>query len=557
MELIRRSRQIGQAVKNVQRLRQIISVFAKHGFVDIVERMDLSKFLPARLSAYVAEEAEFTMAQRLRTSFEELGPTFIKFGQLLSTRSDLLPESFIEEFTKLQDNVQVLSFDVVRGVVEKELGRKLEAAYTTFNEAPLAAASIGQVHEATLLDGSHVVVKVQRPDIDKIIDTDVSLLAFLAGLLEKYVPETRVLGPKTIVNEFFRTLSQELDFVVEANNMSKIAENMSEIEGIVVPKVYKNLSTHRVLTLEKFEGIRVNDLKAVDAAGIDRKAIVELGARAFFKSVMIDGLFHGDLHGGNLFILPGNKLGIIDFGIVGRLSQKSRDQLASMVMALVTEDYETLCYEYADLGNVTSSIDFDAFQRDVRNTLSPHMGLSLSDLNVGKVLIEATKIAATYNVKVPGDWMTVFKALFTIEGMGRTLDPDFDLLAMGEDLVKDLVKEQYSFQRITKEAAFLTKDLLALLQVLPRQIRWMLKKFNSNDFAFEIKSPELQEIRVQMDRNGRRMSQSILIAGLFIAGSQAMQHDFGGTFAGYPTVTMVFYGLGFVALFNFIVKSFR
>lgn len=562
MELIRRSRQIGQAVKNVQRLRQIISVFAKHGFVDIVERMDLSKFLPARLSAYVAEEAEFSIAQRLRTAFEELGPTFIKFGQLLSTRSDLLPDSYIEEFTKLQDNVQVLPFEVVRGVVEKELGRKLEAAYSTFNENPLAAASIGQVHEATLLDGSRVVVKVQRPDIEKIIDTDVSLLAFLAGLLEKYVPETRVIGPKTVVNEFFRTLSQELDFIVEANNMSKIAENMSEIEGIVIPRVYKTLSTHRVLTLEKFEGIRVNDLKAVDAAGVDRKLIVELGARAFFKSVMIDGLFHGDLHGGNLFILPGNKLGIIDFGIVGRLSQKSRDQLASMVMALLSEDYETLCYEYADLGNVTSSIDFDAFQRDVRNTLSPHMGLSLSDLNVGKVLIEATKIAANYNVKVPGDWMTVFKALFTIEGMGRTLDPDFDLLSMGEDLVKDLVKEQYSFQRITKEAAFMTKDLVALLQVLPRQIRWMLKKFNSNDFAFEIKSPELQEIRLQMDRNGRRMSQSILIAGLFIAGSMTLNHDFGqdnlvGTFGGYPTIAVIFYALGFVALFNFVVKSFR
>jgi ubiquinone biosynthesis protein len=214
-------------------------------------------------------------------------------------------------------------------------------------------------------------VKVQRPEIEKMIDTDVSLLAFLAGLLEKYVPETRMLGPTTIVEEFFKTLAFELDFVVEANNIKKIADNTVDVPEVVLPKVYKSLSTHKILTLEKFDGIRVNDLKALDAAGIDRKKIVELGARTFFKWVMIDGLFHGDLHGGNLFILPGNRLGIIDFGIVGRLSQKARDQLANMVMALLTEDYENLCYEYAELGGAEASIDFEGFQREVRNTLSP------------------------------------------------------------------------------------------------------------------------------------------------------------------------------------------
>ncbi len=557
MGWIRRSRQFGQAVKNVQRLKQIISVFAKHGFVDVVERVNLSKFLPARFSTEASAEAELTTAYRLRMAFEELGPTFIKFGQLLSTRSDLLPDSFIEEFTKLQDNVQPLPYEAVKAVVERELGGKLEAIFSTFSEAPLAAASIGQVHEAELPGGQRVVVKVQRPEIGKIIDTDVSLLAFLAGLLEKYVPETRIVDPRIVVNEFFRTLSYELDFKVEANNMTKMAENMHGFPDIVIPRVFKQLSTHRVITLEKLDGIRVNDLKALDVANVDRKRIVELGARAFFNSVMIDGLFHGDLHGGNLFILSGNRLGIIDFGIVGRLSQKSRDQLASMVMSLLTEDYENLCYEYAELGGTGSSIDFDAFQRDVRNTLSPYMGLSLSELNVGRVLIEATKIAARYHVKVPGDWMMVFKAILTIEGMGRTLDPDFDLLAMGEDLVKDLVKKQYSMQRLSKESLFMAKDMIALLQVLPRQVRWMLRKFNSNDFAFEVKSPDFQDLRVQMDRNGRRISQSILVAGLFISASIALQRDVGDTIGGYPIFFVVFFAIGFFFLLSLLLKSFK
>jgi ubiquinone biosynthesis protein len=552
MKWIKTGRQIGQAVKNVHRLRQILAVLAKHGFVDIVDRMDLGKFLPSRLAAFAESQADLSIQERLRASFEELGPTFVKLGQLLSTRPDLMPEAYIEEFTKLQDNVQPLPFEVVKQTVEQELNRKIEDAFLSFEKTPLAAASIGQVHEAVLHTGEKVVVKVQRPEIQKIIDTDVSLLAFLAGLLEKYVPESRVVSPRIIVNEFFRTLSYELDFKVEANNMLKMAENMSSIPEIVIPRVYKNLSTQKILTLERLDGIRVNDIKAMDAAGIDRKHVVAVGARAFFKSVMIDGLFHGDLHGGNLFVLPGSRLGIIDFGIVGRLSEKSRDQLANMVMALVSEDYETLCYYYAELGAADTSLDFESFQREVRNTLSPYMGLSLNELNVGKILIEATKIATKYNIKIPGDWMIVFKAILTIEGMGRTLDPEFDLLSAGKDLVKELVKNQYSMQRLTKDFLWVAKDISALLQVLPRQIRWMFRKLASNDFAIEIKSPELAEIREQLDTNSRRISASIVVAGLFIASSLALQHASGHTVWNYPLIAVIYFGVGCY----FLIKLF-
>ena len=434
---------------------------------------------------------------------------------------------------------------------------KLEDAYSSFEPKPLAAASIGQVHEAVLLTGEKVVVKVQRPEIEKVIETDISLLAFLMGRLEKYFPETRVIRPTVIVDEFFRTLSYELDYIIESNNISKIAENSLNMPEIVIPHVYRSLTTHKIITLEKFEGIRVTDMKALDAAGIDKKRVVEIGAKAFFRWVMIDGLFHGDLHGGNVFILPGNRLGIVDFGIVGRLSQKSRDQLATMVMSLLIEDYENLCYEYAELGAAGASIDFDGFQREVRNTLSPYMGLALSDVNVGKILIEATKIAAKFNIQVPGDWMLVFKAILTIEGMGRTLDPDFDLLSTGQDLVKDLVKNQYSMQRISKEFLWITKDLAALFKVLPRQLRWMFKKFNSNDFAFEIKSPDLREIKGQLDINGRRMSLSILISGLFISSSVALHNASDRLWGGYPAVAVAFFSLGCFFLAGLLMKSFK
>lgn len=544
MRWILKGRKIGQAVKNVQRLRQIIGVLAKYGFADVVDRMDLGKFLPSHLASIATSTSERSTPERLRLAFEELGPTFVKFGQLLSTRPDLIPEEFIVEFTKLQDNVQPLSFEVVKIAIERELKSPIQDTFSELNPIPLAAASIGQVHEARLNSGEKVVIKVQRPEIAKIIATDLSLLAFLAGLLEKYIPETQMIGPKLIVAEFFNTLNYELDFLVEANNMRKIAENLQPFPEIVIPKVYSQYSTKSILVLEKFEGIRLNDLKAMDAAGIDRKRVIDVGAKAFFKTVMIDGLFHGDLHGGNLFVLPGDRLGIIDFGIVGRLSRKSRDQLAHMVMSLLTEDYENLCYQYAELGTAGPSIDFDAFQREVRNALSPYIGLSLSQMNIGRILIEATKIATRHQIKVPGDWMIVFKAILTIEGMARALDPEFDLMVAGEQLVKELVKEQYSPQQIGKDLIWVVKDLAALLQVLPRQVRWMFRKLNSNDFAFEIKSPELQAIRIQLDLNNRRINRSMIASSLLVAGGLAMQNEAGQKIGDYPVAAVILMSAG-------------
>jgi ubiquinone biosynthesis protein len=556
MKWLYTGRQIGQAVKNVGRLRQILGVMAKYGFVDIVERMNLSKFLPGGLRTFAREQSEFSAAERLRKSFEELGPTFVKLGQLLSTRSDLLPEDFIQEFTKLQDNVLPLPFDRVKAAVERELKRPLNELYAEFSPEPLAAASIGQVHTAVLTTGEKVVVKVQRPEIEAIIENDISLLAFLAGLLEKYIPESRVVRPRVIVDEFFRTLELELNYTVESNNMAKMAQNMASFPQIVIPKVYKSLSTSKVLTQQRLEGIRVNDLKAMDSAGIDRKMVVSVGSRAFFKSIMIDGLFHGDLHGGNLFILPNNQLGIIDFGIVGRLSEKSRDQFVAMVTALLSEDYETLCYYYAELGASESSIDFEGFQREVRNTLAPYMGLSLEELNLGKILIDATRIATKYNIKVPGDWMLVFKAIVTIEGMGRTLDPTFDMMAAGRELVTDLVKNQYSMQRLTKDAFWIAKDLGALLQVLPRQLRWMFRKFNSNDFAFEIKVPDLEAVRKEMDLSSRRQSYGTIGAGLFVAAAISLQFSNSQYFIGeYPVVSVIFFSLGVIMILRILISK--
>lgn len=548
LSLLRTGRKFGQAVKNVGRLREIVGVLAKNGFVDLVERMHLGRFLVGRLRTFSESQSQLPAPVRLRRAFEELGPTFVKLGQLLSTRSDLLPDAFVAELTRLQDGVQPLSFELVREVVESELGAPLHERFAQFDQAPLASASISQVHAAVLPTGEQVVVKVQRPEIRGIISKDIALLKFLASLLERYVPEARVANPRVLVEEFFQTISLELDFVIEANNMQRMADNLRELTDIVIPRVYRSLSTERVLTQERLYGVRVNDLEALDRAGIDRKRLVQVGSRAFFRTVLIDGLFHGDLHGGNLFALPGNRLGIIDFGIVGRLSERARDQLASMVMALLHEDFEQLCYHYAELGAAEASIDFDGFVRDTRQVLSPYLGLPLHQLKLGRVLIEATKVATRYRIKVPAEWMLVFKAILTTEGMGRRLDPDFDLLASGRELVRELLRKRYSYSRLRRELLVSSRDVIDLVRGLPRQLRWMLRKFNSNDFAFEIKVPELKQLRAQLESSQRRTTHAIAAGALLIAGAIALQDPGLDRVRGYPLSAVVLLGAGLILL---------
>ena len=255
MKWIQRGWQLGLAYKNAGRLKEIIAVFARHGFTDVATRMNLERLMPAKWKIVLSEQREIPPEVRLRIAFEELGPAFIKLGQLLASRPDLVPESFVEEFSKLQDNVTADAFDTIRLTVEADLGMPIEKAYLVFDPLPLATASIAQVHGAVLHTGEKVVVKVQRGGIARIVNQDVALLEFLAKLLEKYIPESRIVSPTTVVEEFFRVLQQELDFSIEANNIAKISENLKSFVDIKIPKVYRQFSTHRVLTLERLEGI--------------------------------------------------------------------------------------------------------------------------------------------------------------------------------------------------------------------------------------------------------------------------------------------------------------
>lgn len=529
MSLLGAPRQVSRTFKNIGRIKQVSTVFAKYGFQELMGKLGFARFIPEKYRRTDTEN-QLTAPERFRMALEELGPTFIKLGQLLSSRSDLLPEPFVKELVKLQDNAAPLPFSLIRETVEKELGGPLTDFFSDFQEQPLASASIGQVHEAALPDGTRVVVKVQRPGIDTVIKTDVSVLTGLAGALEKYSPEMRVLAPQTVVEEFFQAMNLELDFVLEANNILKSRANLAGFTEVYVPNVILQLSNHKILVVERLDGQKMDDPRALDEKGLDRRSLADTTARVFLKTALEDGFFHGDLHMGNLFALAptpesGGKprLGMIDFGIMGYLTPRARESLLRIFVALSAEDFETLCLEFAELGASRGKTDFESFQRALQGAVAPYLGLSLGSLNVGKVLIDATAVAARHEIRIPREWMLIFKALYTLEGTCQKLDPNFDPMPLLQAHVEPLLKNGYSWNQLSKDMLLSSRDVQYIAQALPRQMNWFFKRLAANGYAIEVKSASADEDRAQSDRNFRRLS-GALYFGCSLFGGLAALH---------------------------------
>lgn len=529
----RSSRNVAKHIRHVGRLAQIVNVFARQGFWSFFEASGVESWLSAE---QVREATEFSKTsadrgkspaqilstesgpKRFREAIEQLGPAFVKLGQWLASREDLLPEAFTRELRKLHQDVAAIPFTSVKKILDEELGERLKR-FRNISETPLAAGSIGQVHLAELDDGSKVVIKVQRPNIAEQIRVDLSLMELLAGLLEKYLPEVRPLRPKVSVQELTRAIESELDYIREAGNTEKMALHFSEVDFVQLPAVFWELSTHRVLTLSFIDGYSLVETKAIEHAGFDAKVLVQNGLKMFLQMVFVNGLYHGDLHAGNLLALSGNRIGLLDCGLTVRLSRQSREHLAALLVALVEEDYETLANHFVELADPYTSVNISHFEEAIANELTPFVGLKLSKIKIGQLLWRLARISADHGAPLPRQLILFFKTLASFEGLGSSLDPDFDVVSLCQEFSSELVHTMYSKDQLQKQGLVIARDLANLAKFAPRQLRGLMKQVVDGELHINVDSRDIHYFANAFDRQVSRLAVSLIIAAIIVASS--------------------------------------
>lgn len=533
-------------------------MFAKHGLRNLVEKINLGNFLSSATSTS-ADKENLSLPIRVRLSFEELGPTFIKFGQLMASRPDLVPQDYLEEMSLLQDQVQPLDFKTVEGVLIEDLGADWRKHFTFVEEKPLGSASIAQVHRARLTTGQNVVIKVQRPGILQTINDDLNVLYFIAELLETYVPELRPFNPTGMVDEYFKTLELETNFIVEANNIRKFRENFKKEEKVIIPEVFFDLMTERVLVMEEMQGKCLSHDGALDQPQVQADEIIKIGLRAYLKMVFIDGFFHGDLHPGNFFVFPENKIGLIDFGVVGRLNSKSQSSIVNMLLALSKEDYIQLAYEYVDIAPFSETVNVDLFAKELQALISPYYGLTTKHVNVGRILMSSSSVAASHGLSVPTDLMMFFKSIVSIEGLGQKITPDFDFLQNTLLMIGEVAQNQFQPTKFVDEATFLFRESRGFLKTLPRQLNLMVRRMNTPGYRSKVHVDGIEEFRRSFEISFNLLFLGIIIASLILSSSLIYTHESAWMVQGMPGFSLIGYlmaaALGIVAFINYIKKS--
>lgn len=502
--------------RDLERLRQIVGVLWKHGFGELVTRTGLGNLLPG--SKARETESRVGLGERIRLVLQDLGPSFIKLGQIASTRPDLLPLDVIEELKKLQDNVPSEGFEDVRRTVESDLGASIEEIFATFEEAPMASASIGQAHRAQLrlVEGiAEVVVKVQRSTVRDVVQRDIDLLYWFAHAVERSIPELRLYQPVKMVGEFDRAITAELDYVQEADNAERFARNFDGVSIVRFPGVYRQACAKRVLTLEFLDGKKIYD---AIAGGMKGEDIARRSVEIIVKQMFEDGFFHADPHPGNVLIMGTNEapvIGLIDLGMVGRLTPTLRDRTIDLMVAAVREDYRGIADALYSLSRPTRKIDRDAFEAEVTLLSQKYLGKKLQDIEMAGLIRDLANGARKYGLEVPADFLMLGKSLMTVEGVGKEIYPELDLFEEVRPYFLRLLQARYSPERMSQDAMRGFMKLSAAATDMPVQMQEILDDLRKGSFRLEVREASLREAA---DTLGKRIFSGIVLMGFILAG---------------------------------------
>ena len=520
-------------VRDLGRLQDIASVLIRWGFGDVVKRMGMAGVLEkaGRLLHWQAvEEGRLRMdvPTRLRCTLQDLGPTFVKLGQVLATRVDLLPPAWIDELGKLQNAVPALPWDAVLPQLREDLGAEPEAVFARVEHEPLAAASLAQAHRAWLADGSAVVLKIRRPGIRDTVEADLRLLKHLAVIVEKNLPELRRYHPQRIVQQFSASLRRELDFAAECRNAERIAHNFAGRDDIVIPRVYWQWTCERLNVQECLEGVPGRDLAAVDAMGLDRVQLARTGAGLVLKMVLEDGFFHADPHPGNIFYMPDGAIGVIDFGMVGRVTEQRRFQIVRLLHGLVVHDSAAVAEVLADWTEENNDIDEVRLQESADVFVDQYRGVPLKDLRMGAMLGDVTAMLREHGLSLPADLALMIKAFLPLEGMGRQLDPDFDMASEARPYLERAMLERFAPDVLVRRGRRTLSGLVDLLRDMPRDVHRMLQSARRGKLQMHIEVDTLRAFGEQVDRAANRLTMGIITASLVIGSSIVMNSVGGG-----------------------------
>jgi ubiquinone biosynthesis protein len=508
-----------QAVRDLQRLREISKVVVKHGFGELLDRTRLWEALGRREVSDRPSAAELraTSARRFRDTLAELGPTFIKLGQILSARPDIIPPDFIAELSTLQDRAPPLPLEQVLRLIEEGLHRPWPELFAEIEPEPLASASIAQVHRARLPSGEWVVVKVQRPGIEEQIRSDTMLLSYLARFLEGVIEETGIYTPTGIVAEFQKAMLLELDFENEARNIEEFGKNRAGRENVVIPRAERSLSCRTVLTLEELRGVKLSAvLEGTAPPEVDRKLLARRILDESFHELFSDGIFHGDPHPGNVIVLPGNRLGLIDFGLVGRLSKGMQESIIVLVLAIGLRDPDTVARLLYKVGAPDERINLNRFRADIHDILDRYLGLKLSQVSSTTLLNELTDLALKYKIKIPKEYAVLSKASATTEGIIRQLDPDLDVAQVALPYAKQLLVDRYSPSSMSGGLLRVLLQLQGFLQDTPQQLSQILMDLEGGKFSVTVRNEEMQRLNTNMKALGILLFMGSIASGLIV-----------------------------------------
>ncbi|NOQ51422.1 MAG: ubiquinone biosynthesis protein UbiB [Desulfuromonadaceae bacterium] len=554
--------QINRNIRSLKRYRQVLGVLIKYGFGNIVEQLNIDYYLElgkriVSLGTASRELERLSQAERLRLALEELGPTFIKLGQLLSTRPDIVPIEYLDELKKLQDRVPAVPAEQIMAQVHMELGHPVEELFSNFDQTPLATASIAQVHRGTLKTGEQVVFKIRRPAIESIIETDIDILMGLAYLVEKHLPGGHLYNPIGLVKEFRRTIHRELDFSREGRTIGRFTTNFAAEETVRIPKVFWEHTGRTVLTLEFISGIKISQLDELRTAGYDLKQIAKSGADAFLKQVFVHGFFHADPHPGNLYVLPGNVICIFDFGMVGRLDDDLKLQLTELLLCVLRRDVDRIVSQLLYSGELLDESNIKNLKRDLTEFIDDYYDILLQNLMVGKLLIDFVEILTEYRIKFPSNLMLLSRALFAMEGIGRQLDPSFNMVEQLKPFAEQIMKDRYSPSSIAKDAARTLQSYQSLGKSLPKDIKEFINRINRNQFKIDLEHRGLERLINDLDKSTNRISFSMVIAALIIGSSLIMQTEKGTLLFGFPILGLLGYTVAGVLGFGLAIAILR